>query len=67
MLGALALTRLRVILLPRETRLLPALIHSVDEVFPQIGVQLLCALLVRALSLGDVLSEIRLAGLFLES
>jgi hypothetical protein len=34
MLRTLALARLRIILLPREARLLPALIHRVDEVLP---------------------------------
>ena len=55
MLSALALAGLRVILLPCEASLFPALINSVNEVLAEIGVQLLSALLVRPLCLSDVL------------
>lgn len=35
MLGPLALARLRVVLLPREARLLPAVVHRLDKVLAQ--------------------------------
>lgn len=39
MLSALASTRLRVVLLPREARLLPALEHGIDQIRAQLVVQ----------------------------
>lgn len=56
-LGALTLTRLRVVLLPCETRLLPALEDGVDKILTQSGVEVLGLGLVGA-GLGcDILSK----------
>lgn len=56
-LGALALARFRVVLLPREARLLPALVDGLDQVLAELSVQLCGALRVRAGGLGGVLEE----------
>lgn len=40
-LGALTLARLRVVLLPCETRLLPALENGVDQILTESGVEVL--------------------------
>lgn len=56
-LGALTLARLRVVLLPCETRLLPALEDGVDKVLTQSGVEVLSLGLVGP-GLGcDILSK----------
>lgn len=54
-LRALSRSSFRVILLPRESSLLPALVDSLHEVLPQVGVQLRCTGFVRAGSLRNVL------------
>lgn len=54
-LRALALARLRVVLLPREARLLPALVDGFDEVPAQAAVQIPCLGLVGAGLRGDIL------------
>jgi hypothetical protein len=61
MLRPLPLARLRVILFPRKPRFLPALIHSVDEVLSQLGVQFGSTSLVCTLLLSDVLCYISIA------
>jgi hypothetical protein len=43
MLRALPFTRLGVILFPRKARLLPTLIHSIDQVIAKFGVDFSCA------------------------
>ena len=55
MLRALSLARLRVILLPGETRLFPALIHGVYDVLAELGVEGCSAGFVGAGGLRDVL------------
>jgi hypothetical protein len=55
MLGSLAFACLRVVLLPREARLLPAFVDGVDEIFAKVGIQLLGTLLMRSLLLGNIL------------
>ena len=57
MLRSLTLTRLRVVLFPRKSSLLPAIIYSIDKIFAEIGVQLPSALLMRTLCLCDILRE----------
>ncbi len=55
MLRALALSTLRIVLLPRETSFLPAIVDRLDEIFPEISIQLRGALLVRIRVLRQVL------------
>jgi hypothetical protein len=55
MLRPLALAGLRVVLLPCKACLFPALVHSVDKVPAELGVELLCTRLMGSLLLSKVL------------
>ncbi len=55
MLRALPRARLRIVLLPRVARLLPAVVHGVDQVLAQANVQVARLLAVRAALRGKVL------------
>lgn len=54
-LRALALARLRIILLPREARLLPALVDGADEILTQAAVEILGLGLIWTRLCGDIL------------
>lgn len=56
-LRALSLARLRIVLLPREASLFPALVHGAYEVFAERGVEFLGLGLVRAFLLGNFLDR----------
>jgi hypothetical protein len=58
MLRPLSLARLRIILLPRKARLLPALVHGVDQVLAKCRVYLRRAGLVWTFLLGDSLENV---------
>src|SRR5437667_166861 len=63
MLRPLPCSGLRIILLPREPRLLPTIVHSMHYINAESCIEFLCALLVRAGLVGGVflvlLSEMR--------
>jgi hypothetical protein len=59
MLRALPLAGFGIVLLPRKARLLPALIHSVNNVLPQPRVERRSAGFVWARGCCDVLSDVR--------
>jgi hypothetical protein len=58
MLRPLSLAGFGVILFPSETRLLPALVHSINKILSELGVQFGCACFVWSLLLSEFLQSV---------